>query len=69
MPKSPHIQFTVTAEFKTEAEEYAKAKGLVNASSLARVALVAYMRRSPLNRKQRVSATAQRAEGNINNNP
>jgi hypothetical protein len=63
MPKSPHIQFTVTAEFKIEAEEYAKAKGLVNASSLARVALVVYMRKNPLRAKTHGSATAARAEG------
>ena len=63
--KNPSIKFSVEDDLKIEAEEYARAKGLVNASNLARMALVAYMRKNPLTQNQRRSATPERAEGHL----
>jgi hypothetical protein len=60
--KNPHIGFTTTKEFKEECEEYARSKGLVNASSFARFAMVAYMSKNPLKSKTRVSAAAAKNE-------
>lgn len=62
MSKNPTIQFSVEPDLKIEAEEYARTKGLVNASNLARMALVAYMRKNPLAQISRRSAAAVRSE-------
>jgi hypothetical protein len=48
MGKRPTIEFSVDPELKREAMIYAKVRGFEKDSTLARIALVAYMRKNPI---------------------
>lgn len=51
MSRRPIIRFSVDPEDKENIERYAKIKGFDKSSSLARMALFAYMRKNPLSEK------------------
>lgn len=62
--KKPEISFSVEPEEKASIDEYARVKGFGRPSSLARVALFAYMTRSPIKYStERYRSTAPHDEG------